>query len=190
MFTAIYLVYLIATLTECIHQTFANLMQDGNFQLDSNEVFVIAFPLLPYKKQLHSSNQLHVTFSQSDYADLPTWIKYTTINETVLLYGKSPTAEPLSLAMILHESYLMETLVESISLNFAGQPANNNTIMNEVHLRLSNTNLFDFHSRKQELISVFRDHLWTGDPSVKYTLIARPQDVSARLPLNPNDKEG
>lgn len=48
-----------------------------------------------------------------------------------------------------------------------------------------------FNPRKEEdLLSIFREHLWIDNPDVYLTQIASPGDIGASLPLNPRDKEG
>lgn len=63
-------------------------------------------------------------------------------------------------------------------------------IVNQVELRLLGVDFTEFLERKSDLLSIFKEQLWKNSSSLHFTLLARPQDRNARLPLDPNEKEG
>ena len=57
-------------------------------------------------------------------------------------------------------------------------------------MKINNLNIEDMQARKDEIVNIFKNFLWTNTTDLFITMIASPLDVNHRAPLNPKSKEG
>ena len=62
----------------------------------------------------------------------------------------------------------------------------------EVEMKLVNLNVLDIFkgNHLDELLAIYKGHLWKDSSDVYVTRIVSPSDIGGRLPVDPRDKEG